>query len=416
MSIFIYILVLFLVIFVVYIDNKTAHFIDSAINVRNIPVDYSTQVRKKVLYDNEYNNPFLNENDFLIWNDSLEFRNDIVTSKNTYTPNYLESILKPFAQLQKYNDKDFFELKNGTNVDIDRFLLIVDNVMNMFSNAIYFDLFKNPDRPQNIMCPNINMCYVKLLNKKIVRVRKNADGLYKWDIVIELTLYNKAFSYGILCIVEDNTLINLRVIGIRSEDLRKLQFNYKRDPQIMITQDEIFPFVGKNYYRFNENTDVLIEKNVKKKVNEYLSRQQFTPSGKINFKHDTNKQYSCHGSHGRDKTECENNYDTYFIKKNRGVWDKHCMVDNECPFFKANKNYSNVFGGCIDGFCEMPIGIKRLSPRFYDISSTPSCYNCNGNNNNCCDTQENPDYMFEGDILVRKANEYDLIERGLELT
>jgi hypothetical protein len=260
------------------------------------------------------------------------------------------------------------------------------------------------------------MCYVKLLNKKIVRVRKNSNGMYKWDILLEITIFNKAYSYGILCIVEDTNLIDLNVIGVRSEDKSMIKENTKRDPEIMITQNEIFPFLGKNYYRYNENTDVLIEKNVKKKVDEYLSRQYYTPSGKINFKNDEENQYNCYGSHGRDKTECENNYDTYYRNKNRGVWDKFCLVDTDCPFFKANKNYKNSFGGCINGFCEMPVGIKRLSPKYYDIDSKPLCYNCNNNNNNCCDTQQNPDYMFLDDILVRKAHESDLTDRGLELT
>jgi len=413
---YIYFLVLLLIVLISFIiDNKTENFIDSNINVRNIPVDYSVQMRKKILYDNQTNYPFLNENELLIWDDSLKFRNDIVTSKNTYTPNYLESILKPFAQKHKYNDKDFVEIRDGSKINIDKFLLIVDNIMNMFSNAIYYNLFKNPNRPKNIMCPNINMCYVKMINKKIVRVRKNKEGIYKWDILVELTLYNKSYSYGILCIVEDTTLINLRVIGIRSEDMRVLQANYKRDPQIMITQDKNFPFLHENYYRHNENTKVLVEKNVNKKVDEYLSRQLFSTSGQVNFEAEKDKQYNCYGSYGADKTECENNYDTYFRTKNRGVWDKLCKADTDCPFFQANKNYSNTFGGCINGFCEMPLGIKQFSPRYYDITSVPLCYNCK-NSNNCCSKQINPDYMFKGDILVRKANESDLIENGLELT
>ena len=416
MSLFNYFFVLLIIVFIsLLMDNKTEHFRDSNINVRNIPVDHSVQMRKKILYDTGNKYPFLNENDLLLWNDSLKFRNDIVTSKNTYTPNYLESLLKPFAQFQKYNDRDFTELSKDIDIDIEQFLLIVDNIMNMFSNAIYFNLFKNPNRPKNIMCPNINMCYVRLINKKIVRVRKNKKGIYKWDILVELTLYNKAYSYGILCIVEDMTLVNVRVIGVRSEDLTMLNHNYKRDPQIMITQDKNFPFLDEKYYRHNENTKVLIEKNVNKKVDEYLNRQLFSTSGQVNFEAQKENQYTCYGSHGRDKTECENNYDTYYREKKRGVWDKHCIADTECPFFKANKNYKNTFGGCISGFCEMPLGIKRLSPRYYDISSQPLCYNCN-NNNNCCNNQENPDYMFEGDILVRKANESDLIENGLQLT
>jgi hypothetical protein len=91
-------------------------------------------------------------------------------------------------------------------------------------------------------------------------------------------------------------------------------------------------------------------------------------------------------------------------------------VDSDCPFFKANKNYKNTLGGCVDGFCEMPIGIKSISPRFYDINSEPLCYNCPNKSLNCCKTQTNPDYIFYEDLIVRKAHENDLKNRGLNLT
>ena len=82
----------------------------------------------------------------------------------------------------------------------------------------------------------------------------------------------------------------------------------------------------------------------------------------------------------------------------------------------ANKNYTNTFGGCTEGICEMPMGIKRLSPRYYDIDSIPLCYNCPDGKIDCCNTQKNPDYMFEGDLLVRKAHDSDLIANGLNIT
>ena len=34
-----------------------------------------------------------------------------------------------------------------------------------------------------------------------------------------------------------------------------------------------------------------------------------------------------------------------------GIWDEPCKSSVECPFYQANKNYSNQFGGCIDGKC-----------------------------------------------------------------
>lgn len=416
MSIFIYIFVLILVVIIsIYLDKyREEHFND--LDVRNIPVDKSIQMRKKILFPDD-KTPFLEENDFLIWNDSLEFRHDITTSKNTYEPRYLENLLKRFTNSLKYNDIEFIELKKGEKIDIEKFLEIVDNITNMLINAIYYDIFKNPKRPQNIMCPNINMCRVELIKKKIVRVRKNPKGILKWDILLELTVFNKAYSYGILCIVEDNTLVDLRIIGIRTADQYELKPDYDRDPQIMITQESTAPYGGyKNYYRYNENDEVLIKGNTNKMVSDYLSKQFYKPSGTINFKKELPEDYSCYGSHGKDQTECENNYDTYYKNKSRGVWDKYCKVDTDCPFYKANKNYTNTFGGCIEGKCEMPIGIERVSPRYYDIDSVPKCYNCSNNKTDCCKDQKNPDYMFQDDILVRRAHESELRDKGLGIT
>ena len=33
--------------------------------------------------------------------------------------------------------------------------------------------------------------------------------------------------------------------------------------------------------------------------------------------------------------------------------------DSECPFYKSNKNYENTFGDCINGYCEVPIGLNK---------------------------------------------------------
>ena len=82
------------------------------------------------------------------------------------------------------------------------------------------------------------------------------------------------------------------------------------------------------------------------------------------------------------------------------VWDKRCISHKECPFFQANKNYPNYFGGCIDGYCQMPIGIKRIGYRKYDKNSKPLCYD------NSCDLKYSlrPDYAFPLDSFSRISN------------
>ena len=417
-----YIIFSILIIIIIYLINRKQ---ENFIGVRNIPVDISTQNRKRFLLANLEDNkksPFYMENDFLLWDDSLVFRNDITTSKNTYTPNDLEAILKRFTTTSSYKDYEFYELPKGINIDTEQFLQIVDEMVNMFMNAIYFDLFQNPDKPKYVMCPNVNLCRIILIDKKIVRIRRHrTEGFYRWDVLIELALFNKAYSYGILVVVEKDKPIELEIIGIHTEDTYMLKPNYQRDPQLMLTWDPLAPYTAyKGYYRFNETDDVLIGKDEKermKMVKKYLARQQFQQSDlKLETPKPLPQEYSCYGSHGADRVECENNYDTYYKIKKRGVWDRVCKVDAECPFYQANKNYPNTFGGCNEGICEMPLGIKRLGNRYYDIDSKAMCYNCPRDNPYCCGDQKSPDYRFAGDIYVRKMNEQALKEKGLNLT
>ena len=72
------------------------------------------------------------------------------------------------------------------------------------------------------------------------------------------------------------------------------------------------------------------------------------------------------------------------------IWDKPCEDNKECPFFGKNKQYQIGRGKCIDGYCELPVGVKRLSYRKYDdsgIVNKPFCHNVEK-----CDSDS--DYVF----------------------
>ena len=101
------------------------------------------------------------------------------------------------------------------------------------------------------------------------------------------------------------------------------------------------------------------------------------------------------------------------IEKKKGVWDKKCIKDDECPFYKSNKNYINNFGGCNKGFCELPLNMKSISPHYYEINPNkqPYCHNYKKNNYDSCHLQTNknlypnlksPDYAFKNDETLRK--------------
>ena len=127
-------------------------------------------------------------------------------------------------------------------------------------------------------------------------------------------------------------------------------------------------------------------------------------------KHSDFLKYKCFDKEGFSRSTCE----SYSFDKNTyGVWDKPCEKNSECPFYKANKNYPNNRGGCINGYCEMPTNVKSRGYRYYDRYPKPFCHGCKREGCigedcfTCCREQANnrfkypglksPDFMFLND-------------------
>ncbi len=123
------------------------------------------------------------------------------------------------------------------------------------------------------------------------------------------------------------------------------------------------------------------------------------------------------------RQQCEAPMDFYSRSKPKGIWDQPCQKDEECPFFKSNKNFPNSRGGCKkDGYCEMPTGMIPMGYHYYveHPDYKARCYNCdssewgpNSKLGTCCDEQANglgekfdflksADYAFPTDITERQ--------------
>lgn len=104
-----------------------------------------------------------------------------------------------------------------------------------------------------------------------------------------------------------------------------------------------------------------------------------------------------------------------------GIWDSEAINNKDCPFYKANKNYENSFGGSKFGYCQMPSGLQNVGFKHYRLDKTSQaiCYNCNtnllgrGTQGFCCDDQNNrelypnlnsPDYKFGNDSELRQKS------------
>ena len=126
--------------------------------------------------------------------------------------------------------------------------------------------------------------------------------------------------------------------------------------------------------------------------------------------------YRCYGElTSENRALCNSSYNQWGEeKKDQTYWDIPCIEDKDCPFYRANKNYPNEFGGCMsNGVCEFPVGVRRLAYIKYrdDFPYTPMCYGCDPRIVDCCKDQEenpekypglySPDYAFPNDIQAR---------------
>lgn len=125
------------------------------------------------------------------------------------------------------------------------------------------------------------------------------------------------------------------------------------------------------------------------------------PGGEISL---DDIRWSCTDPTIKIKGLCESEYtiDGVTRKPVPTFWDRRCEKNTECPFYQANKNYNNYYGGCDNGYCSMPVGVNRIAYKLYDKRTKPLCYGCNRDEmGECCERQENPDYVYPLDSFVR---------------
>jgi len=176
------------------------------------------------------------------------------------------------------------------------------------------------------------------------------------------------------------------------------------------------PYQGKNHeIRTSEQDKILASK---KQTSQILQKRKMN-----NILQFMDRSFSCYGSTGNNYYQCTSDKNILNRPKSSGIWDKPCIINEECPFYLANKNYLNDRGGCVNGFCEMPINVERLTYRNYNLITPPFCHNCKNNNEKCCNEQKTdkkkypnlitPDYAFSGDFFERYRQKELLEKRGL---
>lgn len=315
---------------------------------------------------------------------------------NEYNPvksNTFKMIESPIEEINILN-KDFLKRINKEQVNVmDKQELILNGTLNyqIYSYRIidikYIDSNKN--RPLFIMQVNLFQ---------------------------EYNYYINSFTYiGYIDNIDNPILYNIEFTGINPNS------NYLNTPGKDNNLPTNFFILNKKFNDFqprlkdvNEVMKIIDEK---KKLNRIDSNYACF---NININSDqTMLNYN-------NKTLCESSIDHYGRPKQVGVYDKPCVKDDECPYYKSNKNYTNNYGGCINGKCQLPINMKNIGYHYYsyDKNDSPLCYNTNSNLdeteeeeynilsttiNNCYDKNTNlksHDYAFQDDI-VNRINYYN---------
>lgn len=174
-----------------------------------------------------------------------------------------------------------------------------------------------------------------------------------------------------------------------------------------------------NYKKVGKQKNIIHNTNINKLLNKHLIERNgvykcFNPKYQDKILDKYNTRASCLSY----KPELNTN----------GVWDKYCTTDSECPFYQANQNYPNDFGGCIEGKCQMPIGLSVIGGTKVSDIGEPYCYNCGKYNDEigdtyqetgrCCGKQfkklKSPDFMFTNDKKLRYKHRSFLHNQNLK--
>tara|TARA_B100001094_G_C18187604_1_gene804907 strand:- start:2494 stop:3762 length:1269 start_codon:yes stop_codon:yes gene_type:complete len=392
--------------------------------------------KKNILEYNNYNLNLhyekLNPNNYILINDQLNFNTD--STKNTLDPKILlnnilnniigRKIIDVYINNTKYN--------NVIKHDYPLFLKDIEymNIQLILQTYNYFKLYlEDKDNKYNFNCDNIYNCKIRIYDYYIYSI-DYSDKLTKYNLEELKSKVNKyIIKYDLQYIFKidgseylyifrfkiKRFLENFIVEEIISEGLTTTINNsndYNNNKKLWVNKERYDFNTDKGYYGYNTdyNNTYFIDN-----LLEIVDKENINTNIIETFEDNEYSKYKCYGSDGINKYECENNYDNYGNKKEKGVWDKMCNKNEDCPFYKSNKNYKNEFGGCINGYCQLPLNMESISPHNYKIDSNkqPFCHNYKNNNYDSCYLQNNkklypklksPDYAFENDNNIRSVN------------
>ena len=223
-------------------------------------------------------------------------------------------------------------------------------------------------------------------------------GKYKSKFALEgqllLSIKHRNMDMLFRYVASDIDDLSIHYLKLEGYDISKFSNNLKYDYVNIYKEPIVNTYRANKTYLTSSNENKLTDVKLKPKLDENLT-------------------YRCYGKSEFNKVDCEKKFDSNGKKQSIiGIWDKPCVKNTDCPFFRANKNFKNNLGGCINNVCQMPIGIKTNGPTKHKPLKFAVCSNCKSGVN-CCVEQKNrklypklksPDYRYPDDNSLRMDN------------
>jgi hypothetical protein len=398
-------------------DKKKGIDIDNHDIIRPKPVEYNKNLSESIMSSD----PFAINRNLRVKGKYYTVRDEI----NYYELNQVLKEMKSKFSYFKFDNK-VYKINEIKYQNIDITTYISQTVKYLLLNFL-IEFNKNV-KQKNLGSKYHQFAPFQIININLMKIMFNKQiNLYKFILTIELYRKNKRNSVNIyteiLYKADKDTIIYNKIYGIGFRQDDQLAFNKLTN----MGNNNYFPaYKLDNEYKDeleiikNDNEiDVILKKREEQYDLDYHLKQFkcYNPKSITGIDDDSLTQNDCISySH---KYGCP------------GKWDIPCKEDTECPFYKANQNYDNKRGGCIKGFCEMPVNVGGVGHHFID-KNKPLCYNCKkiGNNkdckglqcNQCCEEQKNrqlypelatPDFAFKNDFTPRINQKEILDNRGL---
>ena len=436
------------------------------INNKNVDIDYGPQSNVFTSscdqywkdWPMEYNNDLVQDEPIVIKSDQLDLPKERMFGDNMYSAGLID-FNKLALILSDQLDYDIFDSSkdllvdpiSGKKVDYEYDFKYNITILNRksFINRWYnynpsvrkefnYDDIKSPIENINIL----NIDFKKRIDTRQRQILSDSNLILYGLIPFEI------FKYKIINIQYLNGNINIPIYTIqialfRENDLYLNTFSYVgfiQNNKPLITEVK---YIGRN----TTDSVLLAEFNNPKDIKQEIINKNFSnmpilekdPDAIANLtknhkeEYKLKNQYACfdlnYNPNGKStailnyysREACESSVDPYGRPKSVGIYDTPCKKNEDCPFYKINKNYDNEFGKCQEsGYCELPSNMVGIGYKYFknNPENKPLCYNCKSSDfklftdlDECCDEQydkkkypflKTPDYSFNNDYLDRK--------------